>query len=61
MTTNESEEIKNKVAKPLLGIGIVSIVMLFAGLTSAYVVRLKQGDWLEFALQIGRASCRERV
>ena len=53
MTTNESEEIKNKVAKPLLGIGIVSIVMLFAGLTSAYVVRLKQGDWLELALPSG--------
>ncbi|MBK6523198.1 MAG: cytochrome c oxidase subunit 3 [Sphingobacteriaceae bacterium] len=29
---------RKKSAKPLLWIGIVSIVMLFAGLTSAYVV-----------------------
>jgi cytochrome c oxidase subunit III len=29
---------------------IVSVVMLFAGLTSAYVVRRAEGNWLEFAL-----------
>ena len=39
-----------KTAKPLLYIGIVSIVMLFAGLTSAYVVRADNGNWLVFSL-----------
>lgn len=41
---------KRKTAKPLLWIGIVSIVMLFAGLTSAYVVRADNGNWLLFQL-----------
>jgi cytochrome c oxidase subunit 3 len=41
---------QRKVAKPLLYIGIVSIVMLFAGLTSAYVVRADNGNWLIFHL-----------
>ena len=41
---------KRKAAKPLLWIGIVSIVMLFAGLTSAYVVRAQNGNWLQFQL-----------
>ena len=41
---------QRKVAKPLLYIGIVSIVMLFAGLTSAYVVRADNGNWLVFSL-----------
>jgi cytochrome c oxidase subunit 3 len=41
---------KRKAAKPLLWIGIVSIVMLFAGLTSAYVVRAQNGNWLVFQL-----------
>lgn len=47
------EEIKaatRKTAKPLLYIGIVSIIMLFAGLTSAYVVRADNGNWLVFQL-----------
>lgn len=41
---------RRKAAKPLLYIGIVSIVMLFAGLTSAYVVRADNGNWLVFSL-----------
>jgi cytochrome c oxidase subunit III len=41
---------EKKAAKPLLWIGIVSIVMLFAGLTSAYVVRADNGNWLVFKL-----------
>ena len=41
---------ERKAAKPLLYIGIVSIVMLFAGLTSAYVVRADNGNWLVFKL-----------
>jgi cytochrome c oxidase subunit 3 len=46
----EIKEAKRKTAKPLLYIGIVSIVMLFAGLTSAYVVRAGNGNWLVFKL-----------
>lgn len=41
---------KRKAAKPLLYIGIVSIVMLFAALTSAYLVRADSGNWLVFKL-----------
>jgi len=46
----EIREAARKTAKPLLYIGIVSIVMLFAGLTSAYVVRADNGNWLVFDL-----------
>ncbi len=41
---------RRKSSKPLLWIGIVSIVMMFAGLTSAYVVRADNGNWLVFQL-----------
>lgn len=46
----ELREARKKTAKPILWIGIVSIVMLFAGLTSAYVVRADNGNWLLFNL-----------
>ena len=39
----------NKTYKQLLWIGIGSIVMFFGGLTSAYIVRQAEGNWLEFA------------
>jgi len=39
-----------KVARPLLWVGMVSMVMVFAALTSAYVVRMEKGDWLSFEL-----------
>jgi cytochrome c oxidase subunit III len=41
---------RRKAAKPLLYVGIVSIVMLFAALTSAYIVRADNGNWLVFKL-----------
>jgi cytochrome c oxidase subunit 3 len=41
---------QKKASKPLLWVGIISIVMLFAGLTSAYVVRADNGNWLIFNL-----------
>lgn len=44
----EKIEIERKVSKPLLWIGIVSIIMLFAGFTSAYIVRQAEGNWLVF-------------
>jgi cytochrome c oxidase subunit 3 len=48
----EAEKIqRNALAKrSLLWFGIVSIVMLFAGLTSAYLVRQGEGKWLQFAM-----------
>ena len=46
----ELKQAQRKTAKPLLYVGIVSIVMLFAGLTSAYVVRADNGNWLVFQL-----------
>jgi cytochrome c oxidase subunit 3 len=46
----EIKAARRKAAKPLLYIGMVSIVMLFAGLTSAYVVRADNGNWLVFHL-----------
>ena len=42
--------IQNRSLKQLLWIGIGSIVMFFAGLTSAYVVRKPEGNWVEFLL-----------
>ena len=42
--------IKKRSLKQLLWIGIGSIIMFFAGLTSAYVVRKPQGNWVEFIL-----------
>lgn len=49
-----SIEEKRKVRKPLLWVGIASIVMTFAGLTSGYVVSRSalrvENMWLEFAL-----------
>ncbi|MCI5058955.1 MAG: cytochrome c oxidase subunit 3 [Flavobacteriales bacterium] len=50
VSKNEKLSIRQKSSKPLLYIGIVSIVMLFAGLTSAYVVRRGAGDWVSFEL-----------
>jgi cytochrome c oxidase subunit III len=41
---------KAKVARSLLWIAIGSMVMLFAGLTSAYVVRHGAGNWVVFEL-----------
>lgn len=37
-------------SKMLLWIGIVSIIMAFAGFTSAYIVRKAEGNWVEFNL-----------
>lgn len=44
---NYKQEVKNKTSKPLLWVGIVSIVMFFAGLTSAVVVSQGGGSFLE--------------
>ena len=41
---------RRKVAKPLLWFGMISIVMLFAGLTSAVIVRKGDGNWTSFEI-----------
>ena len=46
-TTNRSKIDSMKLA---LLIGCASIIMMFAGLTSAYIVRRAGGNWLEFKL-----------
>jgi cytochrome c oxidase subunit 3 len=50
LTIEETLERQVKVKKGLLYISIFSILMLFAGLTSAYIVRQADGDWLVFDL-----------
>ncbi len=50
-TLNEKdfqEEKRKKVMKPLLWFGMASIVMLFAGFTSAVIVRKGDGEWLHY-------------
>jgi cytochrome c oxidase subunit 3 len=50
-TINQDEIIlKEKIHRNLLYVGIFSIVMLFAGLTSAYIVRQADGQWLRFTM-----------
>lgn len=41
---------KKKSAKPMLWISMISMVMFFAGLTSAYVISMKREDWVNFDL-----------
>jgi len=43
-------ELKEKSRKFLLWLGLVSIGMMFAGLTSGYIVRRETGTWLKFDL-----------
>ena len=41
---------KKKSAKPMLWVSMISMVMFFAGLTSAYVISMKREDWVSFDL-----------
>ncbi len=41
---------KRKSAKPMLWVAMISMVMFFAGLTSAYVISMKREDWVTFDL-----------
>ena len=49
-TQEEKLKVRNKTAINLLWVGILGIVMLFAGLTSGYIVRQEEGNWLVFEL-----------
>lgn len=46
MSTFEKQ--KKKAAKPMLWVSMASMSMVFAGLTSAFVVRKAEGNWLDF-------------
>jgi len=37
-------------AKPMLWVSMISMVMFFAGLTSAYVISMRRDDWVTFDL-----------
>jgi len=44
------KSVKDKALKQLLWVGMFSISMFFAGLTSAFIVRKAEGNWTEFIL-----------
>jgi cytochrome c oxidase subunit 3 len=46
----EYKSAKRKAAKPMLWVSMISMTMMFAGLTSAYVVSRKRSDWVSFDL-----------
>lgn len=46
----ELKEGKKKAAKPMMWISMVSMTMMFAGLTSAYVISSNREDWVSFEL-----------
>lgn len=52
-TNADSPEVKARSKRMLLYIGIFSIVMLFGGLTSAYIVSQADGFWVDIALPSG--------
>lgn len=47
---NENFELKRKALKNMLWLGIFSIIMMFSGIASAYIIRAKGGNWLHFQL-----------
>lgn len=46
----ELKTAQQKSAKPMLWIAMISMVMFFAGLTSAYVISMNREDWVTFNL-----------
>src|SRR3989338_7033081 len=50
ISQEEKDTIKKKSAKPMLWLAIISICMIFGGLTSAYVVRSGDPGWMIFDL-----------
>jgi cytochrome c oxidase subunit III len=46
----ELQTAKRITAKPMLWVSIISMIMFFAGLTSAYVISMKREDWVSFDL-----------
>jgi len=50
ISIEEQKTIRSKTAKPLLWVAMAGMTMIFASLTSAYVVRQADPDWLQFDL-----------
>lgn len=50
IVNEELKVAKNKSAKPMLWVSMISMVMFFAGLTSAYVISMNREDWVSFDL-----------
>lgn len=50
LSADEKIQLNRKAKRALLWFGIISILMLFAGLTSAYMVRQGEGKWVQFDL-----------
>jgi cytochrome c oxidase subunit 3 len=52
VSVNQTENLRNKIHPKVFGlwISMASIMMMFAALTSAYIVRQAAGNWLEFQL-----------
>jgi cytochrome c oxidase subunit 3 len=46
----EIKQAHKKSAKPMLWVAMISMTMMFAGLTSAYVVSRSRADWVSFVL-----------
>jgi len=46
----ELQAAKEKSAKPILWVALISMMMFFAGLTSAYVISMNREDWVTFDL-----------
>ena len=44
------QKVKERTYKQMLWISMISMTMMFAGLTSAYVVSKKREDWVSFEL-----------
>ena len=47
MTAAEHQARSNRSYKLLLLVSMVSMIMIFAGLTSAFVVSKSRGDWMK--------------
>ena len=50
---NLNPEVREKMKKNLVYVGIFSIVMLFAGLTSGYYVSMGKSFWLKYPMPTG--------
>lgn len=48
----ELRDARRKGAKPMMWISMVSMTMMFAGLTSAYVISSNREDWVSFDLPV---------
>lgn len=44
------KQLRKRTLKQMMYIAIVSMIMMFAGLTSAYIVSMKREDWVSFDL-----------